>query len=750
MVCGLKEEQRQERLSQDNTSWPIISGYENPLSGFSFSLADLQPSLFVSSAAECASTCLSYSGPSFRSLGCISFNLCGSSAPFTCNLQGYNRTLTLINASTCALYQRQIPRNETPIVQAVPWALSRPPPRSVRLLGGSLRDMFNANAGFLLSFSVDDLLFPFRARAGLPQPAGSNCILWDCKVDWVEGSVAAQFLMGAGNHLQWEEHPQLRSAMNAVIAGIESCAQENGFILGFTENKLATNEHPNYVLSWTIHGLLAASGAGNELALPMARKMMSLFNNHTLLPTFLPPDGGNSPYQNPAGPPPPNWNGFNRTGDGALTGHNIYLINQGIIHNTQMALSPLGEQQDVDLVLNLYQETWWLQFLISGDPASIWLRQWFSHNYEVTAFEAYLDMYVLTGSTIYLDAVLSAWGMWRTYFLFTGGSAAINENWYFPPGSYYLLANSSNHQDNWSNHPTGELCGGVFWLRLNQRLHHLYPNNETFVLEMETQLVNEAPTHQDGSIGIRHFSVLNGVKENASAFGNCCEGQGARLYASTPEYIFTLTAPPAPEGIYVDLYSSSSLLFEMRNGDLVNLTLDTDFPNNGNVNITLLSVKEVVFDLFIRIPSWIDSKTRVSVNINGKAEETEGVPGSYFHIQQQTWNVHPTIISFSFPFTLTGHNYTGLTQVPSFSRAAVMYGPILLAAVGRWNSTFGSIVMPNGLDPLRPSDWLIPMENNSLIFNVKVNGSVMNEITFLPQSRVSDETLFSVFPLFRK
>jgi hypothetical protein len=58
--------------------------------------------------------------------------------------------------------------------------------------------------------------------------------------------------------------------------------------------------------------------------------------------------------------------------------------------------------------------------------------------------------------------------------------------------------------------------------------------------------------------------------------------------------------------------------------------------------------------------------------------------------------------------------------------------------------------MPNGLDPLRPSDWLIPMENNSLIFNVKVNGSVMNEITFLPQSRVSDETLFSVFPLFRK
>jgi hypothetical protein len=67
----------------------------------------------------------------------------------------------------------------------------------------------------------------------------------------------------------------------------------------------------------------------------------------------------------------------------------------------------------------------------------------------------------------------------------------------------------------------------VFWLRLNQRLHHLYPENETFVAEMEAQLVNEAPTHQLGGAGIRHFSVLNGVKENATAIGNCCEGQGA-------------------------------------------------------------------------------------------------------------------------------------------------------------------------------------------------------------------------------
>lgn len=600
--------------------------------------------------------------------------------------------------------------------------------------------MFRANAAFLLSFSVDELLFPFRARAGLPQPPGAACRGWDCTKDWVEGSLLAQFLMGAGNHLQWQEHPQLRAAMDALVAGVADCAQPNGFIMGFAEEKLATSEHPNYVLSWTVHGLLAAHGAGSALALPLARRMMDLFNNHTLLPTFLPPDGGNPPYQTPAGPPPPNFNGVNRTGNGAETGHNIYLIKQGIIHNTQMALSPLGQQQDVDLVANLYEEDWWLQFLSSGDPASVWRRQWFSHNYEVTAFEAYLDMFVLTGTAKYLDAVMSAWRMWRASFLFPGGSVAINENWYYPAGSYFLLANSSDHKTNWGNRATGELCGGVFWLRLNQRLHHLFPDNETFASEMEAQLVNEAPTHQHAGVGIRHFSVLNGVKENATAIGNCCEGQGARLYASAPEYLFTLAAPPAPEGVRVDLYAPSELNFTTRGGVAVRLTVDTDFPRGGGVAITLAPAAAVALDLALRIPSWA-AAAAVPVSVDG-APAGEGAPGSYLRLSRTWGGARPAVITLTLPFALSSHAYTGLTQVPPFTRAAVSFGPVLLAAVGGYDAALGAVVLPPGLNPSSPADWLRPAGN--LTFNVSGSSS----IAFVPQSSVADGQLFSVFPLF--
>lgn len=299
-----------------------LDSFLPPVRGTIFAAADLHKEQ-VGSEAACAALCVSYAGPSFRDLGCISFNVCGSAPPFACGLQGYNRTLVPRASPSCALYQRVLPRNDTRVSARVPFLLSPPPPRSVTLLPGALRRLYDANVGFLLSFPVDDLLFNFRKRAGRPQPAGAACIGWDCKPDWVEGSLAAQYLMGAGNHLVWEEEPRLRAGLDALLAGIAECAQPNGYMLAFPEAALATSEHPDYVLSWTVHGLLAAHAAGAASALPLARAQVSLFNNHTLLPTFLPPDGGTPPWQSPAGPPPPGWNGVNCTGHGTETGHTI-------------------------------------------------------------------------------------------------------------------------------------------------------------------------------------------------------------------------------------------------------------------------------------------------------------------------------------------------------------------------------------------------------------------------------------------
>ena len=60
-------------------------------------------------------------------------------------------------------------------------------------------------------------------------------------------------------------------------------------------------------------------------------------------------------------------------------GHDIYLIFQGMIHNTKMALTPVGKQRDVTVVTELYQEDWWLEQLARRNASAIWLRSKYPH-----------------------------------------------------------------------------------------------------------------------------------------------------------------------------------------------------------------------------------------------------------------------------------------------------------------------------------------------------------------------------------
>ena len=312
---------------------------------------------------------------------------CSSAPPpagsLQCTLSGHSRVYTVGARPGSSYFQRLQPRNDTPITQAVPYALDVPT-SGVTLKPGLLRDAFDINALYLLGFEVDDLLFDFRRRANVSQAPGAKCVGWDCRVDWIEGSLAGLYLMGAGGHLRWEEHAQLRAAMDKLIDGIANCTEPDGYLAAFTQAKLATDEHPDYTTSWTVHGFLEAHVAGNAKALRMIRAHMNVFNNHTLLPTFLPPDGGNWPWQVPAGPWPGGINNVSQFTGSTLTGHTIYLIVQGLIHSTRMALSPAGTQADIDLLESMYIEPWWVEALAARDARVIGHKMFDAHNYQLT------------------------------------------------------------------------------------------------------------------------------------------------------------------------------------------------------------------------------------------------------------------------------------------------------------------------------------------------------------------------------
>jgi DUF1680 family protein len=226
-----------------------------------------------------------------------------------------------------------------------------------------------------------------------------------------------------------------------------------------------------------------------------------------------------------------------------------------MVHNTRLALSPVGTMRDAAVVADIYEEAWWLEALAARDERAVWYRHFYPHNYEITAWEAFADMGVITGDPKYLAAVDGAWDLLRAAWLHVGGSVAINEGQLYPPRSYYLEPPNPDWQHP-TPLPTGELCGSSFWVKLNQRLLRLRPRVEAYAAEIERSLLNVvlAAVSADG-LGIRYFARLHQHKDGASNVSTCCEGQGTRELGALPEYIFSTSS----DGVHVHLYNAATL-----------------------------------------------------------------------------------------------------------------------------------------------------------------------------------------------
>jgi hypothetical protein len=242
------------------------------------------------------------------------------------------------------------------------------PAEGVTLHGGPWREAFDRNVGYLLrSFTVEQMLFPFRQRAGAnPDPPSFPEGFWSS----LPGSNAGRFLMGAGHALRWREDAELRRRLDALVEGIAEAREADGYLMAYPRERLTYSEYGNYVRSWVTQGLLAAGAAGTGRAYELARGWQDWFNRCKYLPQV----------------------------------RNLKLGYQGMIANTSVYFSPVGSPADIEVVQRYYEEDWWLKQLAARDPRAIWARPKstpHTHCYEVTALEAYLDLYRATGERRY-------------------------------------------------------------------------------------------------------------------------------------------------------------------------------------------------------------------------------------------------------------------------------------------------------------------------------------------------------------
>jgi hypothetical protein len=502
------------------------------------------------------------------------------------------------------------------------------------------RAMENNITYLLTSFSVDDMLRPFRERAGKPVRPGLRepIPFWETSLP---GSCAGRFLMGAANTLRWMEHAELREAMNAIVDGIEECRAPNGYIMAYPEDLILNSERGGYTRSWVTHGLIEAGYSGNPKAFPLLRGFYDWFDGCSYLPSMM---------------------------RGGVQGV------QGMIANTRMYFTPVGKPEDIQVIQRYYQENYWLDGLASHNTDVVWQYPYDRpHNYLITDFEAYLDIYRATGDEKYLRAMQGAWDLYHDNWEHVGGSIAITEFGEFPPKSYRLAAQFPFCE-------TGETCGSVFWTRFNQRFQMLYPEQEKYANEIEKSIYNVGLANQVADHGIIYHARLVGMKGDLRVplcTNSCCEGQGTRLLGSLPEYIFSV----ASDGLYVNLFEPSTIKWSLV-GVEIQVTLSGNFPFAPHVRLDLVSSKPIRAKIRIRVPSWAAAPMPVRVN-----DETpvSGTSGSYVTLDR-LWSTGDTV-HFTLPVELRLTQYAGLDKIEGHERFALEYGPILLALIGSDSAT---------------------------------------------------------------
>lgn len=206
------------------------------------------------------------------------------------------------------------------------------------------------------------------------------------------------------------------------------------------------------------------------------------------------------------------------------------------------------------------------------------------------------DVAALTGDEGYMKAMNTVWEdvVHRNMFLTGGiGSSGRNEGFSID----YDLPNEQAYCE------TCASVGMVFW---NQRMN-LMTGDSKFIDVLERSLYNGA---RDGlSLSGDRFFYGNPLASRGQHFRRewfgtaCCPANIARLVASVGDYIYSASS----DGLWVNLFIGSQTSVKFGKND-VPVKMETNYPWDGTVRLTVDPKSKTKFSLYVRIPGWANGE----------------------------------------------------------------------------------------------------------------------------------------------
>ncbi|MEN6454964.1 MAG: glycoside hydrolase family 127 protein [Prolixibacteraceae bacterium] len=296
------------------------------------------------------------------------------------------------------------------------------------------------------------------------------------------------------------------------------------------------------------------------------------------------------------------------------------------------------------------------------------------------------DVYAETGDESLMQALNAIWhDLTETKLYITGACGALydgvspNGTTYDQPsiqqvhqayGREYELPNLTAHNESCAN------IGNLLW---NWRML-LATGNAAYADVMEQVMYNSllAAVSLDGK---RHFYTnplavaadlpyelrWSKDREEYISYCNCCPPNTIRTIAEIHHYMYSLS----DSGLWVNFYGGSHLKTNLKSGGAVELEQSTDYPWEGDVQLTVRQAPGEEFAFYLRIPSWAAGAT---VHVNGKKTDDMPVPGTYQKIIR-VWKAGDRI-AISFPMTVDLIEANPLIEATR-NQVAVRRGPVV-------------------------------------------------------------------------
>jgi DUF1680 family protein len=467
----------------------------------------------------------------------------------------------------------------------------------VQFQDGPLHRQARENHRLVLSLDEDALLRPFRLRAGQKAP-GHDLGGWYDTYAFAPGATFGQWMSALSRYYAITGDGATRDKVRRLVQGFAATVDAEG---RFYRN----NRFPAYTYDKLAGGLIDSERLGRE---DTARA--TLVRATTAALPYLP--AGAIPRNEHAHPPQ---DFSEHAWDESYT----------LPENQFLAWRLTGERRHLDLARRFLYDDFFVA-LARGENA-LPGKHAYSH---VNALSSAAQAYLAIGNPMYLKAAQNGFDMISAQSFATGGWGP-DEHFVVPAGG--ALGASLDEQTKSFETP----CGAYAHIKLTRYLMRI-TRDSRYGDSMERVLYNTVlgatPIQPDG----RAFYYSDYTGRAKKVFHPdrwpCCSGSLPMVAA---DYAISACFTDA-SGIYVNLYVPAQVAWNQDHRPC-SLSIQTDYPYEAGVRLTVRPVGAHTFTLNLRIPAWAQG---AALSINGEREGRRLEPGRFAAIRRE-WHPGDTV-----------------------------------------------------------------------------------------------------------